>query len=57
MRIVHYKGFVNGKRVYEKHPIDSPLIPDIIGIKTLNLASNSQIDSASVAQLGRATVS
>jgi hypothetical protein len=42
VRILHYNGFMNGRRVYEKHSItfsDSQLIPNTMGINNLSLGS------------------
>ena len=47
-RVVHYRGIVDGKRVYEKHRIDSRFDSQMgiknMGIKTHDLTSFSQID-------------
>ena len=42
VRILHHKGFIDGKRVYQKHSIDSQMGITTVGIKELNLGSDSE---------------
>ncbi len=41
-RVLHYKGFINGKRTYEKHTIQGVNGNNSLGIKSLVLGSNSR---------------
>ena len=41
-RVLHYKGYINGKRTYEKHAILGVNGSKSVGVKALRLAPNSK---------------
>ena len=41
-RVLHYKGYINGKRTYEKHAVLGVNGSKSMGVKTLRLGSKSR---------------